>query len=660
MRARIAIVTSACALVVWATTPLAQQAPPAQQTPPPQATPPVFRAATNAVQVDAYPTKDGKIIEGLTAKDFQVFEDGKPQTIDTAEFVRIEPNAIDALRRDPNTQEEGIKLAADPRNRLFVLFLDAYHSSLSGSYSVARPIVTMLNRLLTPGDLFGVATPMMRPSELILGRRTETIEDQLQRHWTWGNTKGTITYSPQEEELMRCYGEAVALAITNRTREERTLNSLGDFVEYLARIREARKGLIVFTRGWPLYGPDEATLHRLMTPERAGIPQMGVNGAGQISNTTPNAPGYANWNWCAGEAQRAFQLDNHRRFRDLIVQANRANVAFYPVNTDGVTSGTQSETLMALAENTDGLVSITNDFNAGLRKIADDMSAFYLLTYSPTNNKTDGGYRKIEVKVTDPSIRIKARRGYTAAGAEPKSGSSGSTAAKPSAPAEVTGAIDVLSRLRLNAELFSYGVVDGNELAIAVELPSGSTTKPAWQKGADVQLTVTGDTSVAPVTGRIDAGARGVVLRAPKPAGAGPYRMNIKVTGAVSTIVTDRVEIAAPAAGVLGEPIIYRGMPAGSAPLRPAADFQFYRTERVHVEFSAAGPLERREGRLLGRDGVVRPIPVQITERERDGRTIVSADLGLSALAMGDYVLEVTAVRNGTEAKKFVPIRVVR
>ena len=64
-------------------------------------------AATTLVQVDVYPTKDGKIVEGLTTADFEVFEDGKPQAVDGFEFVRIEPNTPDALRRDPNTQEEG-------------------------------------------------------------------------------------------------------------------------------------------------------------------------------------------------------------------------------------------------------------------------------------------------------------------------------------------------------------------------------------------------------------------------------------------------------------------------------------------------------------------------------------------------------------------------
>src|SRR6476469_4545533 len=48
---------------------------------------PVFRAGAHYVRVDAYPTRDGKIIEGLTADDFEVFEDGKRQDVAAVELV---------------------------------------------------------------------------------------------------------------------------------------------------------------------------------------------------------------------------------------------------------------------------------------------------------------------------------------------------------------------------------------------------------------------------------------------------------------------------------------------------------------------------------------------------------------------------------------------
>ena len=191
--ARSFAVATACAaglaIVLFGAAPSAQSTGQTGQQQPPQQTP-VFRAATNLVQVDAYPTKDGQIIEGLTAKDFQIFEDGKPQAIESVEFIRIEPNTPEAMRRDPNTQEEGNKLAADPRNRVFVIFLDHFHSSLAGSYSVARPIITMLNRLLTPTDLFGVATALMQPRELILGRLTTIDRRSVAEELDVGSAEG--------------------------------------------------------------------------------------------------------------------------------------------------------------------------------------------------------------------------------------------------------------------------------------------------------------------------------------------------------------------------------------------------------------------------------------------------------------------------------------
>src|SRR4026209_1911678 len=94
---------------------------------PPQGQQPVFRAGANFVLVDAYPQKDGRIVEGLKASDFQVFEDGKPQPIEKLEFVRVEGNLPESARRDPSGLNEMREIAADPHNRVFVTFLDTRH-----------------------------------------------------------------------------------------------------------------------------------------------------------------------------------------------------------------------------------------------------------------------------------------------------------------------------------------------------------------------------------------------------------------------------------------------------------------------------------------------------------------------------------------------------
>src|SRR5262245_58786392 len=62
----------------------------AQQTQP-QTPQPVFRATTRLiVQTVTVKDKDGKVIEGLTAKDFAVTEDGQPQDIAFVEFQRMQ------------------------------------------------------------------------------------------------------------------------------------------------------------------------------------------------------------------------------------------------------------------------------------------------------------------------------------------------------------------------------------------------------------------------------------------------------------------------------------------------------------------------------------------------------------------------------------------
>src|SRR5262245_32524067 len=65
---------------------------------------PVFRGGTHFVRVDAYPAKDGKIVEGLTPEDFEILEDGKPQTIESFDYITFETFTPEAERHDPISQ----------------------------------------------------------------------------------------------------------------------------------------------------------------------------------------------------------------------------------------------------------------------------------------------------------------------------------------------------------------------------------------------------------------------------------------------------------------------------------------------------------------------------------------------------------------------------
>jgi hypothetical protein len=68
-----------------------------------------------------------------------------------------------------------------------------------------------------------------------------------------------------------------------------------------------------------------------------------------------------------------------------------------------------------LADETGGFAAINaNDFTAAFDRIVRANSSYYLLGYYPTNERRDGRFRSIEVKVNRPGVVVRARKGYTA------------------------------------------------------------------------------------------------------------------------------------------------------------------------------------------------------------------------------------------------------
>ena len=57
-----------------------------------------------------------------------------------------------------------------------------------------------------------------------------------------------------------------------------------------------------------------------------------------------------------------------------------------------------------------------NDFETAFQRIVDDNSSYYMLGYYSTNERRDGRFRKIEVRVKNhPNAVVRARKGYAAA-----------------------------------------------------------------------------------------------------------------------------------------------------------------------------------------------------------------------------------------------------
>jgi VWFA-related protein len=81
---------------------------------------------------------------------------------------------------------------------------------------------------------------------------------------------------------------------------------------------------------------------------------------------------------------------------------------------DSLQQNTQNS-LAQLANETGGfLIANTNDFRAGLRKVAEDLNTYYEITYSPNIQQYDGSFRRIAVKVDQNDLKLQSRSGYFA------------------------------------------------------------------------------------------------------------------------------------------------------------------------------------------------------------------------------------------------------
>ncbi len=194
-----------------------------------------------------YPTRSGKPVEDLAAADFEILEDGVAQKVDTFEHVVVRPAGPQSERIEPSSQREMLQAAENPRNRVFVIFLDQTHVDFGSSYAIAEPLIRLINRILGPDDLVGVMTADMSANELVLSRRTEVTEERLRTHWHWGDRFAHMN-DEREDAYETCYpaceyGDLAARLIA-RKREREVLEALQDLVRYVGGIKEERKAIL--------------------------------------------------------------------------------------------------------------------------------------------------------------------------------------------------------------------------------------------------------------------------------------------------------------------------------------------------------------------------------------------------------------------------------
>ena len=245
---------------------------------------PTFRGGTNVVRVDLYATRDGKMVDDLKQSEVDVLEDGVKQTIESFERVVVRPPVSQELRAEPNTVAESRQMAADSRARIFVIFLDTYHTSFEDAARLRTALQQFIDRVVGQEDLIGLMTPEMAATDVTLGRRT-TVMSRLLDITTWGRRGRLADLDPIEEMYSSCYSASRCRRLSRemiaRRREKLALDALDDLVTHLGGLREERKAVLAVTEGWVEYGPNPELARLLKEDEgRIPLPPGGITGRG--------------------------------------------------------------------------------------------------------------------------------------------------------------------------------------------------------------------------------------------------------------------------------------------------------------------------------------------------------------------------------------------
>lgn len=657
-----------------------------------QQPPPVFRTEANFVRVDAYPTADGKPVLDLKAEDFQIFEDGAPQTVSTFEHVVVRPAGPQTMRAEPNTVEASRQLAANPRNRVFVLFLDVQHVTIHGAWTIREPLVKLIDRILGDDDLIGIMTPSMSAADLVLARKTEVVAGGLRDRWPWGE-RHTLARSERELAYKACYpwkeADALVDEMTDRGRERMTLDALDELVHYLGALRDDRKTILAVTEGWLLYRPNPSLTNRRVDPETGvrepapGPPPVGVGPDGKPTLDRNRLGSAATQTDCDTDRARLALIDNARYLRDIIEDANRWNASFYsvdprglavwdapigpaeppPLHVDQDNLRKRHDAMIDLANNTDGFAVVnSNNLDAGLKRIADDLTSYYLLGYYSTKAKFDGQYRTLKVAVKRPGVEVRARKGYRAATEdEVLAARAASGPPVPEPAAAVNAVINGLGRsrtdahLRINASPAPGGAIVwvAGELRNITAAPAGSA-----EAVADVQISgaASGSSKVA-----LTPGQRSFLLAVTldKPAISGHLDIKARVSGASVVPYGDNARVQG---GAPPRALLYRRGPTTGNKVQPAGEPQFSRTERVQLALPVAAGVTAGAGRVLDRNAQPLTVPIVTGSRvDADtGQAWVTAEVTLAPLTLGDYAVEITLLREGKEERLVTAIRVGR
>lgn len=388
---------------------------PAQQ--PPRLTPAdegmKISVTTNLIVVNVdVRDKSGKPIEGLKASDFVVMEDDKPQKIGVFEYQKLESETLPPVEPSkampvagPAPVTAALKKAIAPSapgqvrykdRRLLVLFFDFSSMPQEDQLRAQSAAAKFLDTQVTPADMVSVMTfsTKLQVIEDFTNDRAKLLATIKGFHIGTGSdlsVEGAAGDDTQGEDN----GAAFVADETefNVFNTDRKLSALESAAKMLSSLPE-KKALVYFSSGVGKTGLENQSQLRATTNAaiKANVAFYPIDARGLVA-TAPGGNASTGSQRGAGLYSGSAQTSSRSKFND------------------------QQETLVTLAGDTGGKALLdNNDLALGIQQAQKDISSYYILGYYSTNPGLDGKFRKIKVKLADPSLQAKLnfRTGYFA------------------------------------------------------------------------------------------------------------------------------------------------------------------------------------------------------------------------------------------------------
>jgi VWFA-related protein len=367
-----------------------------------------FRVEVNYVEVDAVVTDaQGRIVTDLTQADFDVLEDGRPQKIAAFSLVNlpIERGVRPLFAGAPIEPDIQSNTAAD--GRIYLIVLDDLHTNFTNTPRVKRFLREFIERNFGVNDLAAVVYTSGRATagqeftnnpRLLLeaisrfsGRRLRSEALEL------ADSLNTTIRDPADERDLKLLDPLEM----ERAHNARTmLSAVRDLAGYLEGVRGRRKAMLLISEGIS-YNVDDP-----FTNGSAGIILQQTSDA-IAAATRANMAVYAIDPRGLGGFEEAIQVAS----TPSDVLPSQFNATRSLLDAQRISQ----QSLQVLANQTGGFAAVNqNDVSGAFERIVRENSTYYVLGYNPTNDRRDGRFRRIEVRVKRPGLQVRSRQGYVA------------------------------------------------------------------------------------------------------------------------------------------------------------------------------------------------------------------------------------------------------